>query len=377
MKARRLRATLLAASLAAAAWAGCGVGLDPLGTSSGDSPASSATAGPGGGSATSSSASVASGSGGGAGGTVGGSCKADADCAAGLSCAKSSANDPVLGGGPAGGYCTKACQADTDCPTADTLCLLIEDGQPGRCVLDCSRGPALDSDAELLSPLDPSKCLGREDLRCEKVRGMEACVPSCGSASQCSGKRSCDPRAGVCVDAPSTGSPLGAACSPDDDPTSCAGTCVAFDSGESMCSSECVIGGAVEGSLDCGGIEAGFCAFRRGSAGLGDAGYCTPSCDTHADCQNPSFWCFGVTGLSTLSHKGYCFAAHACEGGQSDCDAKSGGALTCTKTAYGPYCLDSTYSPATGAGGSGAGGGSASSASGTGGSGGAGGDGGG
>jgi hypothetical protein len=49
--------------------------------------------------------------------------------------------------------------------------------------LTCTIGPPL---AGYRHPLDPNKCLGRGDLRCESVKGKGAlCLPTCGSDSEC------------------------------------------------------------------------------------------------------------------------------------------------------------------------------------------------
>jgi len=261
----------------------------------------------------------------------------NADCGGLLFCLNETSDDPIFGGGPAGGLCTKACVSDNDCPGTHAACLKNNNVEPGRCTLTCTIGPPL---AGYHQALDPQKCRGRDDLRCESVKGLGAvCLPTCGSDAQCGPGRACDPRLGVCVTQPSAGLATGAKCDPAAMPTSCAGRCVSFDPGASGCSSPCVLGGALLDSLDCGGPDAGLCAFAPAENGAGDVGYCTPSCVAHADCQNPDFWCFSVPDFTAKFGKGYCFAATPCKA-PSDCAQPS---QTCTATPSGSYCLDPSF----------------------------------
>jgi hypothetical protein len=297
--------------------------------------------------ASSASSSNGNGNGGGGGGSgVGSACQDDAKCASGLTCLTSGASDPIFGGGAPDGFCTQACAADTDCLSPGSVCLKIDPGQAGRCTLSCTLGPAIQTVADLVSGnLDMDKCLGRDDLRCVKIKGSDGvCLPTCGSDSQCPGPgRACDPRLAVCVDKPHPGLSTGSACDPNESPTPCAGLCVSFDSGVAMCSTHCVLGGT--NAFDCGGPEHGFCAFRPTANGAGDGGFCTPACAAHTDCQNPTFWCFNVPGLSSASNKGYCFAATPCPGGQSDCIAANDSNYLCTQTPAGSFCLDTAFAP--------------------------------
>jgi hypothetical protein len=57
----------------------------------------------------------------------------------------------------------------------------------------------------LNDPLDPGKCHGREDLRCQEMGfGYAVCIPICGSDGACE-DRFCDPELTVCVDYPEVG----------------------------------------------------------------------------------------------------------------------------------------------------------------------------
>ena len=160
---------------------------------------------------------------------VAAACASSADCGPGLSCIKDTDNDPVFGGGPAGGFCTAVCSSDADCPYADDVCLQLDPSQPGRCTLACTPGPAIQQVSDLFQPLDPLKCNGRADLRCNGVTGGSGvCLPTCGDDAQCEGGRACDPRLSVCVDQPNPGLPTGDICSVNASPTPCAGVCVGF-----------------------------------------------------------------------------------------------------------------------------------------------------
>src|SRR5262249_17240851 len=136
----------------------------------------------------------------------------------------------------------------------------------------------------------------------------------------------------------------------------CAGVCLSFGPDQTMCSSPCSLGGEKLDTQDCGGLQNGLCIFGPQKDGLGDGGYCTPSCDVHEQCQNPLLWCFSFAGpTGTTLPKGYCFLAKECPGGNSDC---SGTGMPCVTTQYGPYCIDAArFATATpnGAGGSGGG----------------------
>ncbi|MEO7329252.1 MAG: hypothetical protein ABI193_11780, partial [Minicystis sp.] len=212
---------------------------------------------------------------------------------------------------------------------------------------------------DLQEPLDPAKCRGREDLRCAKVKGsLAACLPTCGSDSQCGGDRLCDPRLAVCVSAKSAGLPTGAACEATQDPSACAGTCLYFQFGQTMCSSPCVLGGAGLDSTDCGGVEQGLCAFGPSDNGAGDFGFCSPACTAQSECDNPRFWCFSVQGYTDTVGKGYCFGAVPCPGGQSECVDADMHPLSavCTDTPHGSYCLDPAFPPPIGDSDGGAGG---------------------
>jgi hypothetical protein len=286
-------------------------------------------------------------SGGMSGANIGNTCTSDSECGAGLTCILDSANDQVFGGGPAGGYCSLACASDNDCPGADAACLLAGDNGPGVCVKTCTIGPKL---MYLNDALDPEKCHGRNDLRCTPVSSAtNACLPTCGQDSQCSGGRVCDPRRSVCVDKGmvSTGKPDGAVCDSMATTPECSGICVSFTSGETMCSRSCVLGGDPNdpaNTPNCGGPTKGLCAYSPSGNGAGDYGFCALACNKQDECQNPAFWCFpvgGLTGEMGGVPNGFCFGATECPNGEADCTSEKGTA--CTQTKYGPRCLNAMF----------------------------------
>lgn len=280
---------------------------------------------------------------GGMSGMVGAACVTNADCGGLLTCLGPDRDDPSFGGGPAGGFCSRSCSKDEECPGTNGICLKDGDSATGRCTITCTLGPPLARNYE--HPLDPDKCQGRQNVRCEKVKnlGTAVCLPTCGSDAECGPGRACDPNRAMCVSAKSVGLPTGAACDAKTKPTTCAGLCVSFDVGSPLCSSPCVLGGSSRASSDCGGPTEGLCAFGPEGNGPGDAGYCTRSCLAHSDCASSGFWCFSVPGLSDEVGNGYCFGATPCKS-KSDC-SKPDQAMpyTCTATPKGSFCLDSSF----------------------------------
>jgi hypothetical protein len=262
-------------------------------------------------------------------------CTSDAHCGSGLKCLTFKDDDPVLGGGPAGGYCTKPCSSDADCPGAGSSCLFSAGGV-GECFLGCTPGePPIEY---LNDPLDPDKCHGREDLRCEKLPpdGAAVCMPTCGSDAHCDG-RLCDPRTQVCVDMPNPGKPLGAKCDPDAMVPECGGLCVELPGMElkTMCTNACVLGGEIPNEFECGGAAAGICIYAPQGLGVGDMAYCAQSCGQQDQCQTPDFFCFDIG----LPDNGVCLETMPCK---TDDDCQSFDAA-CIETTLGSYCMSESY----------------------------------
>ncbi|WP_433935903.1 hypothetical protein AB3662_14395 [Sorangium cellulosum] len=368
MSIRGFSATLLATFAFSTAFLGCSddAGDDPGGSSTGTGSVSgSASAGAGGDGGSSAAggdggSSAAGGDGGGPGGEarLAARCEADADCGPSGVCIPESDSE-FFGGGPAGGYCTAACSEDSDCAGEGSVCI------GGACLLGCTMGvPPLES---LATELDPGKCQGREDLRCDALDDASICVPSCGSDGQCTGGRVCDPRWNLCVDEPTTGLPEGSPCEigrDGEDP--CASWCIDFGGESGVCAGLCVLGGDIAND-DCGGLESGLCLYSLAAdSGAGDVGVCANACTSHSDCLLPDASCVSAG----LEANGYClFGVTQCPLGQRQCARGE----VCTRTPQGSLCLDETYPLDDSGAGGGGGAGGAGGATGTGGDGGAGG----
>ncbi len=357
MRERSLKIALMCVGVAVAAYAGCSDGGTTTGTTSGDvggggggTPATTTSAMVTSSSTTTTAASTtatSTGAGTSTSGanvdTLGFSCVTDADCGAVLKCVTPAAAVTAFGGGgPANGYCSKDCKTDVDCPGLSGVCFGGSSTKVGLCLLSCELGPELTSPDE---ELDPNKCNGREDVRCTTLNAsgsLLGCRPTCGRDDECPTGRVCDPRAAVCVDKDKAnmGFPTGAKCNPMASPPECAGTCVNFGGGITMCSSPCVLGGAIDPAdlmaiTDCGGLDKGLCAYSPAGNGAGDYGFCGPACKTQGACQNPAFWCSDVG----LPNNGYCYGSSACGTGLPACKTPD----VCTDTKDGKFCLDPKY----------------------------------
>ena len=344
MRERGLKIALMCLGVAVAAYAGCSDGGTTTGTTTGDSSTSSGNGG--GTAATTSAATTSVGStsaattGGGAVNYLGYACAANADCGETLKCLTSDLNVAAFGnGGPANGYCSKDCKVDNDCPLSGA-CVGASSAKAGTCILTCTLGPELTG---LDEEQDPDKCNGRTDTRCAPLNNtgtITGCRPTCGRDDECSVGRVCDPRSALCVAKANTGLPMGAKCNPMATTPECAGACVSFGGGVTLCSSPCGLGGAIDPAdltliTDCGGLDKGVCAFSPSGNGAGDYGFCSPACHTQGDCQIPSFGCGNVG----LPDSGFCSPAKACPNGAADCKTPE----VCTETKEGPLCLDSKY----------------------------------
>ena len=279
---------------------------------------------------------------------IGRSCEIDGHCGpvAGARCIRPTDDEPRLGieaaviGGPPGGYCSQTCLAHSDCPS-DSFCRYDLDLDAGLCVLGCTFGTPVATSPQ--QPTPSFKCRGRDELACVPMQdGFELCLPVCGADAECGPDRKCDQRGGVCVDKPTEGEPLSAACSPGiDDP--CAGFCLAFSSeGQTVshaCASRCSFGGSLDETSNCGGPLKGICAFTptidATASELGDMAYCSGACTKHDACDFASgMFCLDV-GEFAKRGVGYCLFADRCPNG-NECESGE----TCRQTKAGPFCLD-------------------------------------
>lgn len=325
MRVDRIGTFLFAGALIAAGFWGCDGGADGETGGGGSGTTSSTTT-----TTTTTTSVVSSTTTGGGTSFLGLECASDADCGTDGKCSQVTDNDPILGGGPAAGYCTKACTESAECPSG--TCVTNGNGD-GECFLNCAFGqPEI---MFLDDPLDPTKCHGREDLRCQELSGGEqVCLPTCGSDVQCDG-RVCDPRLAVCVDDPNMGKALGEKCDTEATTEECAGTCIGITGGKSMCTSPCVMAGEILDTFDCGGVDKGVCLYSPSGTGAGDLGFCAESCTQHDTCQTPTFMCFNIG----LPDNGVCLDTDACNT-DADCDFLD---ATCVETNLGKFCASAQY----------------------------------
>lgn len=339
---RRASGLLFSMTLAVIPLVGCGGGDTGTGGSGGTGTTSTSSST----TTTTTSTGTATGGSGGTGGAVivgepgyvGLACTDDAQCGPQGHCIQYTEHDGFFHGSPAGGYCTLSCEADAECPDPGSHCMPTGGVNGGsECVLGCEFGtPAFDYGEQ---PLDPNKCHGREDVGCFPQFGdYSLCMPMCGSDSQCPAGKVCHPLLTVCVDEAPPGKQFGEEC--DIDLQDCAGHCMRLTGTQkqTICTNLCVLGGAFEESLDCGGIDNGWCIARGADApasGLGDRGYCVPSCQTQEDCRTPDFFCVARLPAST----GLCMPAVECTT-DADCTLPE---TNCTTTTLGQFCLSQKY----------------------------------
>lgn len=257
---------------------------------------------------------------------LGKACLNDGQCAdtatPGLKCV--TGKDTVLGdGAPPKGLCTFECSGDEDCESfgAGALCFPFDaTSDTGYCVEGCSFGdPGLGSKCHdrpefacnpaLLGPTqtncdDTADCGDGElciDGTCNVV--FPACLPACRGDIDCDEGLYCDQSflSGVCVTKKPTGKALGEPCTvpgPNDpaEPDECLGFCQADSStgNEGHCSATCGIGyecayNSGSGKFDGACLYASVLTAENG--GLGDFGFCTPSCNCSEQCNDPQLKC--------------------------------------------------------------------------------------
>jgi hypothetical protein len=130
-----------------------------------------------------------------------------------------------------------------------------------------------------------------------------ACLPSCRGDIDCDAGSYCDQSFlnGVCVTAKQTGKGLGEPCTPNaasapDEPDECLGFCRADDdTGKTgHCATSCTLGQACAYDPATKVFD-GAClyisAITGNAAGVGDFGFCAPTCNCPADCQDATLGC--------------------------------------------------------------------------------------
>jgi hypothetical protein len=228
-------------------------------------------------------------------------CDTDADCADGMSCLSPTGTD-WFGGGPSFGYCTVPCAEDPAvcAQYTNAICVQGSSAAEAYCFEGCSRGPV-------------AKCDGRVDVACFQVGAANAaCLPTCGSDSQCPDGRFCDIVSGVCVDDEPQGDPVGTPCDLNGENT-CQGFCDDFG-GYGLCTGFCTVG---LDSPGCGidpadGVNPGdpFClpVFSQTDA-AGDTGLCIQRCDCNGQCLDSESMCLAwgsADAVELFSSEGIC-----------------------------------------------------------------------
>ncbi len=227
-------------------------------------------------------------------------CDTDRDCADGMICL-SPIGTGWFGGGPSGGYCTVSCANDAAVCSQYTNAICVEGSSPTEafCFEGCTRGQV-------------AKCDGRVDVACFGFAVGAACLPTCGTDSQCPEGRFCDLVSGVCVDEQPQGDPIGTPCELGGANT-CAGFCDDFG-GYGLCTGFCTVGLDAPG---CGidpadGVNTGdpFCLplFSQTDA-AGDTGECIQRCDCNGNCFDSQALCLSwgsAEAVDLFSSEGVC-----------------------------------------------------------------------
>ena len=262
----------------------------------------------------------------------------------GRACTSACAVDLICEDDPSipGGVCSQPCEFDSDCAaiSSGSLC-------SGVCFEACELG---DTTA--------AKCHGRDDFSCRLLDFKDtdtactsndncpadaictqgicvelyiACLPTCGSDDDCSG-RHCNLGTGRCDDTPPTGKPIGAPCDKDRD---CAGVCVSTSTGK-MCTGNCSLsaphgcGWNGQGKAD---AACWWTPIYNPNATDGDGAYCGQLCDCDNDCLTPTDRCISFSSIKGgdkrihLWHRqGYCGPAQSNDTVIGPCEDGTAGA---------------------------------------------------
>lgn len=255
-------------------------------------------------------------------GKLGAECASDADCGAGLKCALPGSND-FGKGGPSSGYCTTTCTQTSDCTALSSGAECVAIGGKSLCLTGCD-------------PTTGSECQGRYDSLClpQKTAGgasTSACTPWCVTNNDCAGRK-CDPRTGLCVDTPTSGLSVGAACDPQAATNPCAGICL-HSTGQAAnvgtCTAYCGnssigVPGACGASPKQDTPQSAACVLSTKLTNGGSVGACGQLCNCDGDCQGNNMICQGwantgfpdPTQMSTTFGKaGVCTSATDADGG--------------------------------------------------------------
>ncbi len=306
---------------------------------------------------------------------LGQACLNDAQCvdakAPGLTCITS--KQTLLGdGAPPKGLCTTSCSlspepgAEDECAAfgPGALCFPFDDqSDTGYCIEGCSFG-----DPDIGAP---AKChdrpefacnpalLGRTSTSCSTTDDCGAgelcldgvcdvvfpgCLPACRGDIDCDAGMYCDQSFlnGTCVTKKQTGKALGEPCTvPDDsepaEPDECIGFCQSDgipNSNKGHCANTCGLATQCAWNAKTNKFD-GVCFYASvltaEVGGVGDFGFCTPSCNCTTECNDPALACQLLTqGALSDDFKGpgLCFSADAKTPEYNQCADGTGGAGT-------------------------------------------------
>lgn len=261
---------------------------------------------------------------------VGIGCTEDTDCASPLTCLR--ADDSFRGALPGTGVCSMPCESDEACQDVDALAYCEAIGAPTDEALAAASTDELPEGAARFClqacpfGADSSyKCDGLSNFTCTPVDetiltaddGTEfqfgLCVPLCADDDDCETGESCDPRSGLCVDAPRAGKALGEQCDLQAQVSECAGgICmgIAEELPYGICSEACNLH---PDTIVCDGEPGPDAEFACYSAlftpipsSLNDLGQCLAMCDTDEDCPT-AFACDTEIDATALGRTGLCW----------------------------------------------------------------------
>ncbi|HEY6079968.1 MAG TPA: hypothetical protein VIW29_14240 [Polyangiaceae bacterium] len=295
-------------------------------------------------------------------------CEADSQCddpaAPGLVCI--TASDDLGNGAPPNGLCSAPCMATAagdNCADygPGAFCYPFStdtNATEGYCVEGCFFGDMgitatkchdrLDfacSPAGLGNTQDPcgdsTECQAGEVClsgTCQVV--FAGCLPACRGDIDCAEGKFCDLTflAGTCVDEKPPGKGLGEPCSiVGDEPDDCIGFCQEDTEGGSTghCQSTCSLGSACAYDNELARFK-GACITPtlfspEGDVAVGDWGFCRPTCNCAAECNDAELGCYKVTEITLptdtetgYSGAGLCFGIDPAEPQYDECVSMGG-----------------------------------------------------
>jgi hypothetical protein len=293
---------------------------------------------------------------------LGQACVTDTQCedskAPGLTCV--GAKDSLGSGAPPKGLCTKECGSDDDCSDvgAGALCFPFgSETEAGHCIEACSFGTPNVGEQKCHDrpefACNPA-LLGRTSATCESTDDCQAgelcidgtcdivfpgCLPACRGDIDCEPGMYCDQSflSGVCVTEKPTGKALGEPCTvpgenEPSEPDECLGFCQADEAtgNKGHCAATCALAtqcawNAKTEKFDGVCFYASVLTSETGDAG--DFGFCTPTCNCTAECNDPDLACSLLSqGALPDDFKGpgLCFSPDAMTKEYNQCEGAGG-----------------------------------------------------